>query len=197
MSKHVKKPHWFRWQDAAITLGLGIVTGGLTIYAVLSPDTEGPPGWQWGMILVTAGFLGIWALVARDRAKWLSQFAWYPTYGFMISRENYVLPPEEEIDEAIRATVENLAEEEPRVREVLGEEAVFCWFKKDLNENTRNPARKKVKGVTIGYGWSMYVDYDSPGDPLGSTAFSHELKHILYGHATGNWDEATHHAVFR
>ena len=48
-------------------------------------------------------------------------------------------------------------------------------------------------GYYLPYTNSFKVDYDSPVDSLDSTAFAHELGHIIHGNATGQWDQEEHH----
>lgn len=191
----MKKPHWFRLIDFASIAGLGILSGGVTVYA-MSVGVEGPRARE-GVVLcwvVTALFFAIWAWFCRARKKWLDEFTWYPAFGIMMHPgDGYVLPSQEECDRVVRLTVDRWSAHFPKAEEVVKEEVVWCWFRKDLDETARNPARQRVNGLTVAGTHKIMVDYDSDDQALETTAFEHELGHVIMGNATGKWDQTEHH----
>ncbi len=128
------------------------------------------------------------------RKAYLDTFRWYPKHGFLVQAENYILPNDKEFDDLVEETTAKWATFYSADEIVNGTDNVFwVWFKKGLDENTKNRAHMKVNGLTVGYSHTMMVDYDNPDDKFVRTAFGHELGHMIMGHATGNWDVIAQH----
>jgi len=192
-----KKPFWFRTIDLVTMAGPGFVTAGLTIYAMVH-GYEGPKQAIPLLWVVTVAFIGVWFRFCQARKDDLATFTWYPTYGFMVKPENYILPSPADMDALIKKTIDAWTPYFPQAGSIVADgDVIWAWFLKGLNENDQNRAHQKVKGLTIGYSTMMEIDYDTPTDPLDKTAFAHELGHIIMGNATGKWDEAVHHAFMR
>lgn len=192
-----KKPSWFRLIDAVTIAGPGLVTAGLTVYAMIH-GYEGPPSSIPGLWAVTIGFIGIWLRWCQLRKADLDTFVWYPTYGIMIKPETYILPSAAEVDALVKKVIDAWTPIYPNAGSIIADqEVIWAFFKKDLNENDKNPAKAKVKGVTLAYSWTMEVDYDVDTEALSATALAHELGHVIIGHATNNWDQAWQHALMQ
>lgn len=188
----MKKPSWFRTIDlVSITFG-GFLTVGALIYALVGKAT-GPAGWPWIFVATALGFFGIYFRFAWARKQWLDTFRWYPTYGFMVQCENWQPYDNLNFDSAVLDAIEAWTPLYPNTMEIVMREVKWVWFRRDLNETPLNPTHQKVKGLTISGTYTMYVDYDKPGDALSDTAFAHELGHVIYGNATGNWNQEDHH----
>jgi hypothetical protein len=192
----MKKPSWFRLVDL-LTIGLGgIVSLGLLIYAAFS-GVQGPHAKEGLCLTAVVGlcFIGIWLVFALQRKKWLSQFIWYPRYGFMVSPGGYLLPHDNYVlDTLIKRTIEGWTPYHPNAEAIVKSEINWVWFDKTLNETVSPMAGRLCKGFTISGTHCFMVDYDKMTDPLESTAFEHELGHVIHGNATNQWDQAEHHA---
>lgn len=189
-----KKPSWFRTLDLVTIAGPGAVTAGLTVYAMIH-GYDGPKQAIPLLWTVTIAFIGIWLRFCQLRKSDLDTFVWFPTYGVMVKPENYVLPKPKVLDALIKKTIDDWTPYFPSAGSIVADgDVIWAWFLKGLNENDKNPAHTKVKGLTIGYSTTMQIDYDTPTDALDKTAFRHELGHVIMGIATGKWDMAVHHA---
>ncbi len=194
MNNKKKKPSWFRPLDFAVCSGASAVIIAFTIYALIV-GIEGSHATEAIVLsyVVAALFLLIFGRLCWIRKNWLDQFKWYPTYGFMVHPENYILPGDKEFDDAVAKTISDWSVHYNDVQKVIDEDVIWVWFKKSLDENANNRANQKVNGLTIGYSHTMMVDYDTSYDSLNKTAFAHELGHIIMGHCSHNWDLETHH----
>lgn len=198
-----KKPSWLRLDDFLTIAGPGIATLGLLVWAVLAKAKSEHGGWQYLMALVGLCFIGIWVRVALSRKSYLAEFRWYPTYGIMAHPGDpktglYSLPDEDTVNSAVRETVSRWAlYYGTKAAAAVASDVIWVFFKKDLDENEINRAKKKVNGFTVSRTHTMYVDFDGASDPLERTAFEHELGHIVYGFATGDWDEEAEHTFVK
>lgn len=184
----MKKPSWFRLLDL-ITFGFGgLLTVGLTIYAMLNHAT-GPAGWQYACWATAATFFAIYGVVVWQRKKWLDSFVWYPTFGFMVQCENWKPYNSVNFDSAVLTVIEQWSNFYPNAESIVLSDINWVWFKKGLNETTMNPVHQTVKGFTLAGTHVMNVDYDTPEDALSKTAFAHKLGHVIYGNATGDWNQ--------
>lgn len=194
----MKKPSWFRlWDILAFAVPI-IGISAVTIYAMIL-GVEGAHAKQ-GLVLcwvVVATFIAIWARISWARKKALEEFTWYPTYGFMVHGNGYILPPEGIFDGTVFKTVQLWSKFHPNAEAIVKEEINWVFFHKDLNENDKNPAHMKVNGFTFALSHTMAVDFDNPIDALEKTAFEHELGHVIHGFATNNWDMAEHHEFMK
>ncbi len=189
----MKKPSWFRLFDL-ITLGLtGFLALGALAYT-LAVGAQGPYAGQLIGLLITVAVaaFAITGVFMYQRKVWLDTFVWYPTYGFMLQRENWIAVTPEHFDAVIRQTIAKWA---PfySAESIIKSEVNWVWMKRNLNETAINPAHAKVNGLTIAGTHSIEVDYNSPQDELEHTSLAHEIGHVIYGSATGNWDQAVHH----
>jgi hypothetical protein len=191
----MKKPSWFRLIDFLSIAGLGILSGGITIYAMTQHAT-GPKGWQALCWVVTGTFLAIWARFAYARKQWLDTFRWYPKHGFMVQYEQLTPYTDAVLDATIEHAIAAWTPYFP-AQKMIEAEVTWVWFKKGLDETALNPAHKKVNGVTLYGSHLIEVDYDTFADDIDKTAFEHELGHVIMGNATGQWDNDTHHAFAR
>jgi hypothetical protein len=191
-----KKPSWFRPIDFMTMAFAGIVVAGLTIY-MLVVGYDGPKSAPYLMATVALGFFAVWGRFCQARKQSLDEFTWYPTYGFMVKPEYYLLPSPVAFDALVKAAIDAWSPYFSNAEQIVQSEVLWVWFKKDLNENDKNLAHYKVKGLTIDNSFMMEVDYDTSGDDLAKTAFRHELGHVIMGHATGKWDQTVHHAFMR
>lgn len=191
-----KKPSWLRLYDFLTIAGPGLAILGLNIYG-LSVGFEGEYITQGAILMTLVGlsFIALWVKVILGRKKWLSEFRWYPTYGFMVHDDHgkYKLPGNILFEAAIWRTIQAWAPYYKCDDLQKGSDVFWVFFKKDLDENTKNLAKMKVEGLTIARSHTMQVDYDAPDQPLERTAFEHELGHIIMGHGSKGWDLVTHH----
>jgi hypothetical protein len=189
-----KKPQWFRPIDAVSFLIPIVGASAATIYA-MAVGVEGPHAKE-GIALcwvVVALFIAIWGVYSYQRKKALDQYRWYPNYGFFVHPGGYQLPPDGVFDGSVFKTIQLWSRFHPNAEQIIQQEVIWVFFKKDLDESPRNLAHMKVEGLTVAYSHVMAVDYDHPEDDFNHTAFEHELGHIIHGHATGTWDLAEHH----
>ncbi len=191
-----KRPSWFQWLDLTM-LAPGVATLAILAYA-LARGARGPSGWPYGMAAVGLAFVGIWLRVVLLRRGYLSEFRWYPTHGIMAHPgQGYILPPDAVLDAYVSDTVMKWSTHYPGAAGALGSDVVWVFFRRDLDESTANRAGAKVHGLTMARSHTMQVDYDVPSQPLQTTAFAHELGHVIMGFSTGGWDQAVHHAFMR
>lgn len=195
----MKKPSWFRIADLLILVGTAVIVAGLAAYGAIV-GVQGNNALQ-GLILmfvVAFAFVAIWAKSAYDRKKWLDTFIWYPTYGFMVHAENGWQPPTSEaFDALVKATLDAWTPLIKNSEQALMSDVKWVTFRKNLDETTINPAKRKVNGLTLAGSHTFGVDIDSPSDPIETTAFAHELGHVIMGNATNNWNEADHHRFMK
>lgn len=188
-----KKPSWFLLKDLFALAGPGVATLGLGLYGLSS----GFIATEATVMLAVVGlaFIGIWIRILFNRKQTLSEYHWYPTYGFMVHDDGgkYHLPGTVLFEASVWRTIQAWAPYYNADFLVKGSDIIWVYFKKDLDENDKNPANKKVNGVTIGYSHTTEVDYDSADQPLERTAFEHELGHLIMGWGSGSWDEEVHH----
>jgi len=190
-----KKPVWFSVWDA-VTIGTpGLVMAGLTIYMMVS-GFDGPRQAIPLMWTVTVAFMAIWLRWTLLKKADIDSFVWYPTYGLMLKPEQYVLPPAPKVNELVKQVIDSWTPIYPNAAQIITDgEVIWGFFKKDLDENDKNPAHQKVKGVTLAYSYTIEVDYNQPNESIYATALTHELGHLIIGHATGNWDQTFHHSI--
>lgn len=194
----MQKPSWFRWIDFATLGGMSIVSLAVFIYAFTNKITT--PHATEGLCLlgtVTLCFAGIYLKFTYDHKKWWGAFTWYPEYGFMINPGKYKLPDYEELNRLIKKTIDAWTPYHPTADSIVRSEVNWVWFEEDLNTKVRDVVGKLCRGYAIPFSHSMGVDFDTPDDVLESTAFEHELGHIIRGNATGNWDGGEHHKFMR
>jgi hypothetical protein len=193
----MKKPTWFNWYDFLSIGGLGVACLSILIYT-LTAGIESANAKQGYLLLgvVCAVFLGIYGVWCWRRKKDFDKFTWYPTYGFMVCSDGtYPLPTPEALDRVVKKTLDAWAPYHP-AQSIIMTEANWCWFKSDLNTKT-DEVGFLCKGYTVPNSHQFKVDYDTPADPLESTAFAHELGHVIRGNATGNWDGPEHHQFMK
>lgn len=191
----MKKPAWFRPLDFITIAGGGVVSLGLLAYALLH-GVEGKHATEGLVLLAVVGlcFIGMWIVFALQRRKWLSQFVWYPKYGFMVSPGGYMLSNiSSALNLLIKRTIDGWAPYHPNAEAIVRARVNWVWFDKTLNETPHELTGKLCKGFAIGNTNSFVVDYDTGTEILEHTAFEHELGHIIHGNATGQWDQAEHH----
>ncbi len=195
-----KKPNWFTLLDLFTIAGPGVAILGLDVYG-LSVGFTGKHVVQ-GVILMTLvglGFIGAWIRVLLGRKKELSEYKWYPTYGLMVHDDNggYHLPGTVLLEALVFRTIQAWAPYHKADVLMKGNQVIWVYFKKDLNENDKNLAHRKVAGITIGYSSVMEIDYNSADQPIEATALRHELGHLIMGWDTGLWNEEVHHAFMK
>lgn len=191
----MKKPGWFRLIDFITIGGGGVISLGLLAYALIHGAT-GAHAKEGLVLLAVVGlcFVGIWLVFALQRKKWLSKFVWYPRYGFMIDPGGYCLPHDNYLlDVLIKRTIEGWSKYHPNAEDIVRARVNWVWFDKTLDEKVDPFAGRLNNGYAIGYTNSFKVDYDTPTQSLESTAFEHELGHVIRGNATGQWDQTEHH----
>jgi hypothetical protein len=194
----MRKPSWFRLIDF-ITFGqLALVAIVVFIYALTHKITT--PHATEGLYLlgtVALCFAGIYLRFCWDRKKWLDNFVWYPEYGFMVQKGDYKLASSEDISSLTRKTIEAWTPYHPTAESIIKSEVNWVWFERDLNTKVRDFVGRLCKGYTIPFSHLMGVDFDLTTDKLSSTAFEHELGHVIRGNATGQWDGEEHHKFMR
>jgi hypothetical protein len=189
----MKKPSWFRWIDALTFGSLGVLSTAVFLYALLAGITT--PHAKQGLCLlgtVALAFIGIYAKFCWDRKKWLDGFVWYPEYGFMVKVQSYTTPTQAELNRLVKKTIVAWTPYHS-AEDIIKSKINWVWFDKGLNVTVRDFVGQLCKGYTLPFSHIMGVDYDSPLDPLESTAFEHEMGHVIRGNATGKWDGDEHH----
>lgn len=193
----MKKPTWFNWYDFLSIGGLGIVSLGLFIYALVVgiQSSDAKQGYIL-LAVVSALFLGIYLFWCLARKKEFDKFTWYPTYGFMVRSDGgYPLPSPEALDSLVKKTIDVWTPYHS-AQAILESDTNWCWFEANLNTSTAEVGFL-CKGYTTPNSHKFKVDYDKATDPLESTAFAHELGHVIRGNATGNWDGEEHHKFMK
>lgn len=194
----MNKPSWFQPLDL-IPLLIPVVAAA---YAFIH-GYEAEHHTQAGVMLVAVPVLmwAIWGWAIYRRKKFLDSCTWLPTYGFMVipdtrvkPEERYLLPTTQEFDALVASTVRAWLPFHPTADLLMKSGVKWLIFRKDLNEVPITPKVGLVKGLTVGWGSEIFVDFDNRLDPLEKTAFTHELGHVIHGLATGGWDQEEHHA---
>lgn len=190
----MKKPSWFQPLDLFPLLLPTVAAAYAFIHGY-----EAEHHTQAGILLVAVPLLMwlLWGRVMYSRKKFFDSCLWFPTYGFMVQPENYLVPAEQEFDGVVTTTVRSWIPFHPAADRLMKSGVKWLYFRKDLNEKPITPKVGLVKGLTTGWGSVVYVDYDNRLDPLEKTAFAHELGHVIHGLATGGWDQEEHHAFMR
>jgi len=192
----MKKPVWFRPLDFITIGGGGVISLGILAYALVH-GAEGAHVKEGLILLAVVGlcFIGIWGKFVYDRKRWLDQFKWYPTYGFMISAGGYKQLPVVgfTLEALIKKTIDGWAKYHPNAEAIVKSQVNWVWFDKTLDEKPHELTGKLCNGFAVSNSNSFMIDYDTGMEPLETTAFAHELGHIIHGHATGQWDQEEHH----
>lgn len=200
------KPGIFKISDTAF-IGFILLSLTLTIYIFLAGDAltagDGSPlptgvfGVHGLMVTLTLATVVVYAGLLWSRHRFLSKFEFYQGPGFALM----VHPGDYETalngNEVIRLAQTAFQE----WGTVLGEEAVnrftngslfWVWFLPWPIEQVRG-TDLKVAGRTIVGSKMMQVSYRTPTVALDTTAFRHEIGHVVQGFVTGSWDESEHH----
>jgi hypothetical protein len=190
-----KKPSWFKVTDL-VFFGIPFVgTSALAIYMMVAGfEAKHPLQALILMWVVAVGFLVGYLVQVKIRRDTLARYEWYPNYGFMLRRDEYILPSHAVLDACVGRTIAAWTPYHPNAEEIVKSQVNWVSFIKDLDENDKNRAHMKVNGFTVAVSHTMAIDYDNIGDPFEKTAFEHELGHVIRGFATGNWDMEEHHA---
>lgn len=189
----MKKPSPFTLLDA-VTFGAAAVL--MTGVATWVASTD--EGLQ-AKLLMCVMALGFWIIYVRrifDRQNYLKRFTiTVRPYALFVDPGDFsgatLLDLAKVADEAV-------AELEPHLngaRETLNT-PVWATFKPGPLEHpmTRQPAA--VNGYTAFGGEAITVGW-KPGDKVQTTAFAHELKHVIIGRCLNNWDVNLHHDLMQ
>jgi hypothetical protein len=116
-------------------------------------------------------------------------------YGIMVSFGGYNGTTSEEILKAFESTVKDWSYvlSEDKVRAYLKKDKLF-WFEFQEMPIKLPGSTRPVSGYTYYNTLVMHIGFND-GIKLESTAFQHELGHVLQGGVTGVWDEALHHKI--
>lgn len=138
-------------------------------------------------------FLGIYLRIIHLRHLSLSKFEWFPQFGFMVDKDVWS-GSLDGMDEIIRSTVEGWKKAEGYdAYGVVEDKVVWVFFKPAPITRIRNRIVDPKNGYTVARGYDLVIGFKETDKTLQTTSFAHELGHLIQGHATGNWDEATHH----
>lgn len=186
----MKKPSVFRIDDL-LSFGL-ISVAAISVAIFLQPTNAGAEAKAlvWVVSLV---FLGIYVRVVHLRAMSLKNFEWFPKFGIMVDKDEW------EGDIAgLDDLVKSVAEKWEKTLgydsfKILQDEVVWVYFKPEPITRIRNKIVSPKSGYMVARGYDLVIGYKEKNSALESTAFAHELGHLIQGHATGEWDETTHH----
>lgn len=200
-----KKPSWFRVKDL-LTMILPIILSVIGTIVIFSAGTlesvDGSPistgEVRALMVVVTVAFIGIYAALLFLRWKALQPFTYYSgeNYAFMVDKGKYTSADLTK-DELFRLT--DLALDEwgavftrSKTLKVADGALFWVWFEPYPITQVRG-SDKKVAGYTILGTRKMHVAYRTKDAPLDSTAYRHEVGHVIQGFVTGSWSEKEHH----
>jgi hypothetical protein len=200
-----KKPSWFRIKDL-LSMILPIILSVIGTIVIFSAGTlESVSGAPISttevralMVVVTLAFIGIYAALLYLRWKALQSFTYYSgeNYAFMVDKGKYKAKDLTK-EELFRLT--DLALDEwgavftrDKTLKVADGALFWVWFEPHPITQTRG-SKKKYAGLTIMGTRKMRVSYRTEDAPLDSTAFRHELGHVIQGFVTGIWSEKEHH----
>lgn len=149
------------------------------------------------MVVVTTAFIGIYAALLYLRWKALKPFIYYTAsnYAFMIDPGKY--KGAVSTNELIRLTDLALDKwgavfDRGKVLDAANGALFWIWFEPHPITQFRG-SKKKYAGYTINGTRKMHVAYRTVDAPLDSTAYRHELGHVIQGFVTGSWSEKEHH----
>jgi hypothetical protein len=187
----MNKPSWFQPLDL-FPLLLPVLAAAFAFIVGFEADHHT----QAGIMLVAVPVLmwTIWGFALWRRKKFLDSCIWYPNYRIMLQPENWLPPAESEFDNFIQSVARSWTPFHPGAERLLKSRTKWVYMKKGLDEKPIKPSWGLVKGITVAGGSVIYVDYNEKLDTIEHTAFAHELGHVIMGLATGEWDQATHHA---
>lgn len=189
------KPSYFKLWDAVTFGGPPIIVAGLTIYSMVH-GAEGPKGWLALMWTVVAVMAFIYVRLVMARKKYLDRFTFIggPKYGFLVDFGDYKPEnPEKNIPDLTTHTIAGWSKLFPGAESIITKDYIWVWFQPGPITRIRGVEVKPVAGYTVVRGRDLVVGYREPNQLIGTTAFQHELGHLIQGVATGDWDEAKHH----
>ncbi len=160
------------------------------VFAVLHPLQEA----HALMTVVTLVFAGIYVRLLFARKAELDRFELIKggNYRLMVRYSTYDVSPEDikaEFDSTVQAYSEVFGTD--RVQDAV-EKAKTFWL--IFEEMPLKIYGKNISGGTTYYTTNMTVGYVK-GQDIKTTAFKHELGHIIQAGVSGVWDEAEHHKI--
>lgn len=195
----MEKPSWFKITDFILFAGTAVPAAIMTIYLMYADnvETQGSRaewiGLCWAIVAV---FILICARFIQVRKKELDRYIWYGKYGFMIEWLEYNPPKEDdeaEFNRLVEKTIKGWSEYYPKAENIVKNNVIWVCFKPGPITHVRGTTNKKVAGYTMAEGHKLVVGFREKDQALERTAFEHELGHLIQGHATGDWNENTHH----
>lgn len=196
----MKKPSFFTLKDFLMIGNLPIVSTIITIAMLFTfPFGEALAL----MITVSVVFWGIYIRLLFLRKAELDKFTFIDgkNFALMVDFGDYSCDNED----LLRAT-ENALEKWENIYENTKEKMKGTTFKVFFKEMPitvpgrvefvdGKPKLQKLTGYTIFYSSTINVGFKSKDQSLETTAFEHEIGHVIQGKVTGVWDEKKHHEV--
>lgn len=181
------KPKVFYWWDAVTFGGLAALLSLASVIGWLRPENHWQP--LLAGTVVALGAWGIYGILLRRRWQYVSSIAFTTVQGVSVIPAGFICPRadfEDDMANLIHLWMTNAPEYASKILSAL--DGVVVTFKPLPFEIHGRPG--KLAGLTYPRSKQSLVGYKMP---LKSSALDHELGHIIYGNATGNWDEGAYH----
>lgn len=151
------------------------------------------------MTTVTLLFIGIAIRVLQARRDFIKSYDLALSFNIWVKLNGYSASWTQ-LAEELHRVIDLYETLYPNVREIFKQSPVWVEF---VREPLKTSTGARVSGYVIGDmvkvsfavagGRGAYTA--NPNVPVRHTAFAHELAHVVIGRATGQWSNATHHAL--
>lgn len=151
-----------------------------------------------GWVVAALGW-AFYGWLVYSRWRYIQQFDVMLSHGIMVARNGYLASSLELEDELARF----IGLYAPHVQDVVGaleESRIWVVFHPGSIQNVG--VYEQVAGFVVVGGNVAHVAYfrredgivrEDPAVAVRSTAFAHELGHVVLGRRWGNWDQGEHH----
>lgn len=189
----MNRPSPFKLLDA-LTFGLAsLLVTGLAVYVQTTPQSAQAYALTW---TVAFCFWFVYAALIYARAKLLARYPLTLTGGILINPEKYHTSTAVLNAEVERITKLYEGAGFPNAASLIAKTNVWLAFRPGPFPHPQIATMKVMGFVTVG-GEGGEVGYKSVDQPIGQTAFGHELGHVILGRAWNDWDEDRHHKFMK
>lgn len=198
MSTQAKRPSAWRWFDA-LTFGVpSLVVTCLTLYVTLGSSTLGTQEYAL-MWVCSAAFWAIYGALVWSRYRFIQRYDMVLSTGTMV-RTNGFRASRADFEAEIRRVLLLWSPYVMDAQSLLERHRIWVTFEAEPLKKlrfTRNQPRT-FAGLTRAGGEAVKISYfEDPDKPLETTAFAHELGHIILGRSTDSWSNDEHHEFMK
>lgn len=196
----MNRPSAFRWWDFATFGGAALLMTAAAIWVSFKADPgTSSEAYLLVWVVAAAGWF-VYGMLVRARAAFIARFPIMTKHGIMVDVGGYAVTLKD-IEDEIQRICDLYAPNIPDPERFLRADSkrggrVWCRFQPSPIEHPRKRKATVAGFITLG-GERMVVGYDDPEQDLESTAFGHELGHIILGRFLEDWSETEHHKAMK